>query len=254
VEQKKQQYMLLDKDYADRILKGEGDTGADPASVKETEWFMKQSKEVQDKHIELKRRINPTFAEKLELKQAESKIKVSEAGEIEEAKLKKKLRFEPELRKALKIAEKEAAERGEVLTDLSRMESALPGLKDAVAELRDLSSIATSTLGGKAFDFAVKESGFGSTKGADARAKFIAIVNNQVLPLLKQTFGGSFTEEEGRGLKNTFGDPDASPDEKMAQLDAFISQKERDIKTKQSQLGNANQGDVKDLSDEDLFK
>ncbi len=32
------------------------------------------------------------------------------------------------------------------------------------------------------------------------------------------------------------GDPDASVDEKLVQLDAFIEQKQRDIKTKQTQL------------------
>ena len=83
---------------------------------------------------------------------------------------------------------------------------------------------------------AVKQSGFGATKGATARAKFIAIVNNQVLPLLKETFGAAFTFQEGESLKATMGDPDASAEEKMVQLDAFIAQKMRDIETKQRQL------------------
>ena len=91
-------------------------------------------------------------------------------------------------------------------------------------------------MAGRVFDFAVKESGFGSTEGATARAKFIAIINNQVLPLLKPTFGGSFTVSEGDELKATMGDPNATPEEKMAALDAFIDQKQRDIRTKQAQL------------------
>jgi len=86
------------------------------------------------------------------------------------------------------------------------------------------------------FDFAVKQTGFGSTKGATSRVKFIAIVNNQVLPLLKETFGAAFTAQEGEALKATMGDPDASPEEKMAQLDAFIAQKTRDIETRERQL------------------
>lgn len=154
----------------------------------------------------------------------------------EEVKLAVKLKFKPQIEKAVITARKEATERGDVLTDLNRMNAALPSLKTAVSQLRDLSSVATSTLGGKAFDAVVKESGFGSTKGATARAKFIAIVNNQVLPLLKPTFGAAFTETEGDALRATLGDPDATPEEKMAQLDAFIDQKIRDIESKELQL------------------
>ena len=134
------------------------------------------------------------------------------------------------------MAEKEAAARGEALTDKAQMTAALPGLMDAVANLRELSTIATSTIGGKVFDFAVKETGFGTTEGANARAKFIAIVSNQVLPLLKPTFGGSFTVDEGNELKATLGDPDASPEQKMAQLDAFIAQKIRNIESAERQI------------------
>ena len=57
-----------------------------------------------------------------------------------------------------------------------------------------------------------------------------------MLPLLKETFGAAFTATEGESLKATMGDPDAAPEEKMAQLDAFIAQKLRDIETKERQL------------------
>ena len=138
------------------------------------------------------------------------------------------------------------------MTDLARMEASLPGIKEAVAELIDLSGMATSTLGGRAFDFAVKESGFGSTRGADARAKLIAIVDNQVLPLLKETFGAAFTVQEGENLKASLVDPNASPSQKAAQLDAFLEQKERNVRTKQAQLGITPQaqevGPVNDIS------
>ena len=127
----------------------------------------------------------------------------------------------------------EATRRGDVLTELGQAKAALPGLNDAIAKLKELAPIATSTLGGKIFDVAVKESGFGGTKGATAKAKFISIINNQVLPLLKPTFGGSFSVQEGESLKATMGDPDASEEEKLAQLDAFIAQKMRDIEAKE---------------------
>lgn len=161
----------------------------------------------------------------------------AEAGAAESAKQKAQLKFKPQITKAVKMAEKEATERGEVLTDLARMEASLPGVKEVVNELLELSDIATSTLGGKAFDFVVKQSGFGSTKGADAKAKMIAIVDNQVLPLLKETFGAAFTVQEGDNLKASLVDPDASPSQKRAQLESFLAQKERNIRTKQNQLG-----------------
>lgn len=183
-----------------------------------------------------------------------------EAGAVEGAKLTKQLKFKPKITRAVKLAEKEAIERGEVLTDLSRMEATLPTLLEVTGELRELATIATSTFGGKLFDQAVKQTGFGATKGSTARAKFIAIIDNQVLPLLKPTFGAAFTVPEGDNLRKTLGDPDATIDAKLAQIDAFISQKERDIRAKQTQLNlpSAGNEDVPEIidssasSDEDL--
>jgi hypothetical protein len=163
-------------------------------------------------------------------------IEGATSGAREGEKLKQQRKHKPAITALVKLAEKEATERGETITALQRSKAALPGLTDAVDQLKELSSLATSTFGGKVFDFAVKQTGFGSTQGATSRAKFIAIVNNQVLPLLKETFGAAFTATEGESLKATMGDPDAAPEEKMAQLDAFIAQKLRDIETKERQL------------------
>ena len=146
---------------------------------------------------------------------------------------------------AVDTAKKEAKDRGEAFSDLENAKAALPGLVNVVDQLRGLSSVATSTIGGNVFDFAVKESGFGATEGATAKAKFVAIINNQVLPLLKQTFGGAFSVAEGESLKATMGDPDASPEEKLAQLDAFIEGKYREIETKQRLLNSENQSSDK---------
>lgn len=134
-------------------------------------------------------------------------------------------------------AKAEAKSRGETLSELSQAQAALPGLLGVVDNLKELAPLATHTLGGKIIDTAVKELGFGATKGATARAKFQAIIDNQVLPLLKPTFGAAFTVQEGEALRATLGDVDASPEEKMAQLDAFIEGKMRDIETKERQLG-----------------
>ena len=174
------------------------------------------------------------------------------AGAKEQGKLKKKLTFAPQIAKAVKIAEEEGKARGEAITDLTRAKAAMPGLLSAVGQLKELAPIATSTLGGKAFDFAVKESGFGSTKGANAKAKFIAIINNQVLPLLKPTFGAAFTVQEGESLKATMGDPNATPSQKLEQLNAFIDQKFRNMEALESEIG-ATSTEFKDVSDDDLL-
>jgi hypothetical protein len=170
--------------------------------------------------------------------------KSAEASGAEVGKSKVQLKFKPQINKAVKLAEKEATERGEVLTDLGRMEASLPGVKEVVDELLELSDIATSTLGGKAFDFVVKQSGFGSTKGATAKAKMEAIVDNQVLPLLKETFGAAFTATEGEALKASLVNPDSSPAQRKAQLEAFLAQKERNIRTKQTQAINTQPAEV----------
>lgn len=170
--------------------------------------------------------------------------KGAEASATETGKSKTQLKFKPQITKAVKMAEKEAIERGELLTDLGRMEASLPGVKEVVNELLELSDIATSTLGGKAFDFVVKQSGFGSTKGATAKAKMEAIVDNQVLPLLKETFGAAFTASEGEALKASLVNPDSSPAQRRAQLEAFLAQKERNVRTKQTQAINTQPAEV----------
>jgi hypothetical protein len=161
--------------------------------------------------------------------------KTAEAAGSESGKSTAQLKFKPQITKAVKLAEKAATEQGEVLTDLARAEAGLPGLLEATGNLKELADVATSTYGGRFFDLIAKESGWGSTKGANARAKYIAIIDNQVLPLLKQTFGAAMTEGEGLRLSNTLGDANASPEQKILQTDAFIEQKKRDIERLKAQ-------------------
>ena len=125
------------------------------------------------------------------------------------------------------------------MTDLSRARAALPGLKEVVQKLKDLAPLATSTIGGKVWDSVVKETGFGATKGSTARIRFSSIIDNQVLPLLKPTFGAAFTVTEGDALRATMGDPDESPANKVAAVEEFIDSKMRDIETKQRQLNQS---------------
>jgi hypothetical protein len=109
------------------------------------------------------------------------------------------------------------------------LNSKLPGLKSVVGELGDLAEKATYTTAGKLWDDVVRESGAMPTEGALARTKYMSMVDNQVLPLLRDTFGAAFTVQEGESLRATLGAPDKSPDEKKAVLEAFIEQKTRDL-------------------------
>lgn len=193
----------------------------------------------------------------LQTLQAKTDIGVEAEGRKAEEKLKRQLALKPQIEAAVSKARAIATDKGEAFTELNQMQAALPSLRSTVDSLRELAPIATSTLGGRVFNTVVKEAGFGATKGATARAKFIAIVNNQVLPLLKPTFGAAFTVQEGEALKATLGDPNASPDEKMAQLDAFIEQKVRNIEAKQTQLQPETQQTPVDLTtipDEELLQ
>lgn len=167
--------------------------------------------------------------------EAEAKATGKALGESKSAPLIAKTKAAIET--AVKLAQADATSRGETLTDLARSQAALPGLRDVVGKLKELAPIVTSTIAGKLFDVAVKEFGFGSTTGANARAKFISIIDNQVLPLLKATFGAAFTVKEGESLKATLGDPDASPTQKIEQINSFIEGKVREIQGKQRELG-----------------
>ena len=100
----------------------------------------------------------------------------------------------------------------------------------------------------------MKEFGFGGTTGGTAREQYDSIVSNQVLPLLKPTFGTQFTGTEGKSLRATLGNINATPEAKVKALNAFMSQAERNIRTKASQLErtkgvqSVNQGQLKTIS------
>jgi len=127
--------------------------------------------------------------------------------------------------------------KGEAQAALDSLTAKMPGLETVVAELNDLADKATYTLGGQAWDATVKQLGGAPSASAIARAEYIAKVDNQVLPLLRDTFGAAFTAKEGDALRATLGDPDKSPQEKKAVLNAFIEQKKRDLEALAKQTG-----------------
>lgn len=137
-----------------------------------------------------------------------------------------------------KAQEKIGAGQGDAAESLTSMRSKMPGLEKVVKQLDALSETATYTLSGQGLDFARRQLGMDPRAEAIARKQYVAMVDNQVLPLLRDTFGAAFTEREGATLRATLGDPDVSPKEKQAVLKAFIEQKRRDIEALESRTGN----------------
>ena len=126
---------------------------------------------------------------------------------------------------------------GEDTALLASVESKMPGLEKVVADLDVLAERATYTLAGQARDTLGRQLGMDPSEGAIARAEYIAKVDNQILPMLRDTFGAAFTVKEGETLRATLGDPDKSPQEKQAVLRTFIEQKRRDVEALQLRTG-----------------
>ena len=143
---------------------------------------------------------------------------------------------------------------GEAIEKYQSLKSKMPGLQKVVTDLDVLAEKATYTLAGQARDSIARQSGFGATEGALARTQYISMVDNQVLPLLRDTFGAAFTVKEGETLRNTLGDPDKSPKEKQAVLKSFIDQKTRDLEALAQRTGNPLPQDGGELSDDDLLR
>ena len=131
----------------------------------------------------------------------------------------------------------EAKQYAEDLNAVRTAEANYPQLEANVNRLKEVSPKATYTIAGKVRDKLAAELFDKTTEGAKNRAELEAIVNNAVLPLLKQTFGAAFTAEEGLRLQKTLANPDATDEERMAELDTFINQKKADIETKRRKLG-----------------
>lgn len=133
-------------------------------------------------------------------------------------------------------------EEGEVQANLAAMRGKLPGLLEVVKKLGEIGDQATYTSAGQLLDYGRTQAGMDPRKSAIARTTYIAMVDNQVLPLLRETFGAQFTQKEGESLKTTLGDPNKTPQEKRAVLDAFIQQKVRNVASLEQQLSKPQSG------------
>lgn len=126
---------------------------------------------------------------------------------------------------------------GEAAGSFRSIESKMPGLEAVVERLGELAETATYTYAGQGVDMARRQLGMEPREAAVARTEYQAMVDNQVLPMLRDTFGAAFTVKEGETLRATLGDLNKSPTERKAILRAFIEQKRRDLEALGRQSG-----------------
>jgi len=119
---------------------------------------------------------------------------------------------------------------------LRNLEANLPALQEMVTELHDLANKATYTATGRAINKAQTELFGRSTQGDVAAKGYETRVNQNLLPLLRQTFGSAFTEKDREQLQKTLGDPTAHPDIKHDALQSFIRNKQREIESKRRKI------------------
>lgn len=161
------------------------------------------------------------------------------AGAAERAKLGVQQELQPEIERRKAEQTVLGKSSGEAAALLNEMVAGQPKLDATVKKLSELGKKATFTFAGQALDFARTQTGFSPRDSAIARREYIATVDNEVLPLLRQTFGAAFTQREGEDLKATLGDANVTPEEKDAVLRAFINNKITQIEMLKRQTGQA---------------
>lgn len=197
-----------------------------PMSIQETLWFLQQPKEVQNQHLALKR-----AQQVMNLGGTQATLDPTTGQIAQSFQVTPKPEQMPAFQGAQARSKKEGTMAGEQSADLSEMEANLPRLEIVAGQLSKLGKNSTYTVSGKMYDIARKETGLQPRDAAIARKEYISKVDNEVLPLLRQTFGAQFTQKEGESLKATLGDPDATPEEKDAVLKSFIDSKRAQVET-----------------------
>ena len=208
-----------------------------PMSIKEWERFSAMTPEEQEQYLQMKRAqkvidIGGAFA-------AVSPVDPTQVTQIAEKTLNPGEEPDVRLQQAAASAEGTAVgkEAGEAKARLSAAIATYPKLEGVVNTLKDLGKKASYSWASRAKDEIAIQMGGEASEGAIARGAYIATVKNNILPLLRQTFGAAFTAAESDSLLATLGDPNTHPSIKDAVLEAFIAQKYADIQAMQRQVG-----------------
>ena len=119
------------------------------------------------------------------------------------------------------------------------LEKNLPAFEDMTNELIGLADKATYTKAGQARDWLLRQTGQPMSEGGIAREKYKQVVANELIPKLKQMFGGQLSDSERESLLATLGDVNLSPEEKKSAINAFIEAKRRQVKYNQPQTSQS---------------
>ena len=157
-----------------------------------------------------------------------NQARASTAKAEKEGGLQAELALKPKIAKEQEAAKISAKNLLEAKKELIVIDANMPKLEKLVGELAVLAEKATFSAGGVLMNTGARLSG-NSTKGGVARAEYIAKADNEVLPLMRVMFGAAFTENEGKRVTKLLGDPNATPAEKQAQLEAFIEGKKAEL-------------------------
>lgn len=223
-----QRFPMQAMQFEQSLRKAQGET---PSSIREWQLYNAMSAEDQARYRTMKR------ADKWQ--DIGSELILPGTGGMPDRRLAKDLKpgERPDVRAAQARAAKMGGEQGEQESLLTEMEANFPRLEEVTKQLSVLGQKATYTKSGQFRDTLMREAGRFPGESAVARKEYISKVDNEILPLLRQTFGAAFTQKEGETLKNTLGDPNASPEEKEAVLRSFIDSKKAQILTQKRRVG-----------------
>ena len=129
---------------------------------------------------------------------------------------------------AKKVTERERKKQDELEAAKIRFQNA----QDITGQLKTLIDKATYSPVGRKLDRLANAFGV-TTEGAEAEERYRQIVNNEMIPRIREYMGAAVTAEEGARVIGLLGDPTASKEKKRAALDSFLEAAERNLKNKQ---------------------
>lgn len=137
---------------------------------------------------------------------------------------------------AKKVTEREAKKQDELEAAKIRFQNA----QEITGQLKTLIDKATYSPVGRKLDRWANAFGV-TTEGAEAEERYRQIVNNELMPRIREYMGAAVTAEESARVLGLLGDPTASKEKKRAALDSFLEAAERNLKNKQD-LANGTVG------------
>lgn len=141
----------------------------------------------------------------------------------------------------------------EVQQKANSLESSLPAFEEMAKQLNEIGKDVTYTKPGQAYDWTIRQLGLGATKGANARERYRQIVNNELLPKLRETFGGQLSDAERESLLSTLGNVDLSASEREEAVKSFIESKKRQLEGYKRHLGQEKTETKKETKEEEVI-